>query len=407
MKEISKRDSSIYKEIENFKDYELTQCIIFEMAIRNPICKIQVDEVVKYYINNEKVIAQHLKPIESETYSTIHNVEQIKNSEPIEPQNNINENTNRCVVVDIARSPEDSDEANLIKKQFDTFRSLELLIDKIDIIDFEIFYYQKNHTYLKVFGEVFFNIISKIKQYYKSNRPTGEDGKLTFYHNGDTDNIEITEIIKREGFFINTNISTYKNDCYISINGEDKEVETFEEFKTFIDEAHSLINTHSKIYENFNRPNIAYDELYSINTTTEVDLNKPLDEIIAYITHIKKDLEKNNNILKAPIELLGTKLQKADDISKMCTESKNGKELCFDGRKGITKTQRLADMFFVYDMTKLGFKELKIRTEISDYYEELGNETNMSDTTFRKYRDIALDYIENEKYKEFITGIKS
>jgi len=33
--QIIKRDDAIYKEIEEFKDYELTQCIAYEMMIRN------------------------------------------------------------------------------------------------------------------------------------------------------------------------------------------------------------------------------------------------------------------------------------------------------------------------------------------------------------------------------------
>lgn len=34
-KNLPKRDDDIYKEIENFEDYEFTQCVAFEMAIRN------------------------------------------------------------------------------------------------------------------------------------------------------------------------------------------------------------------------------------------------------------------------------------------------------------------------------------------------------------------------------------
>lgn len=34
--EMPKRSDPQYIEIENFKDYELTNCIAYEMAIRNP-----------------------------------------------------------------------------------------------------------------------------------------------------------------------------------------------------------------------------------------------------------------------------------------------------------------------------------------------------------------------------------
>ena len=35
MNKLPQRDDLIYKEIEEFKDYELTNCIAYEMAIRS------------------------------------------------------------------------------------------------------------------------------------------------------------------------------------------------------------------------------------------------------------------------------------------------------------------------------------------------------------------------------------
>ena len=35
MESLPKRSDDIYKEIESFEEYELTQCVAYEMAIRN------------------------------------------------------------------------------------------------------------------------------------------------------------------------------------------------------------------------------------------------------------------------------------------------------------------------------------------------------------------------------------
>ena len=40
---------SDYAEIETFQDYELTQCIVYELAIRNPRYKEEVDFVMEFY----------------------------------------------------------------------------------------------------------------------------------------------------------------------------------------------------------------------------------------------------------------------------------------------------------------------------------------------------------------------
>jgi len=42
--ELPKRDDNVYKEIEAFEDYEYTNCIAFEMAIRNDEVKSLLDK---------------------------------------------------------------------------------------------------------------------------------------------------------------------------------------------------------------------------------------------------------------------------------------------------------------------------------------------------------------------------
>ena len=45
MDRLPQRDDLIYKEIEEFQDYELTNCIAYEMAIRNEDIKKLLHEI--------------------------------------------------------------------------------------------------------------------------------------------------------------------------------------------------------------------------------------------------------------------------------------------------------------------------------------------------------------------------
>ena len=48
MDNLPQRDDSNYKEIEEFQDYELTNCIAYEMAIRNTELKKLLKKIVQY-----------------------------------------------------------------------------------------------------------------------------------------------------------------------------------------------------------------------------------------------------------------------------------------------------------------------------------------------------------------------
>ena len=47
MDRLPQRDDLIYKEIEEFQDYELTNCVAYEMAIRNENISALVNKYLK------------------------------------------------------------------------------------------------------------------------------------------------------------------------------------------------------------------------------------------------------------------------------------------------------------------------------------------------------------------------
>lgn len=138
-----------------------------------------------------------------------------------------------------------------------------------------------------------------------------------------------------------------------------------------------------------------------------LDLSRPTEEIKAYISHMQKTLNSSKRrSIKLPSELRGETVEQADNISRMRTISEKGTIKTFNGMKAKSSF-KFADMFFIYDALTNKKTELMIRTEISEYYQRKKYKTTeMSDTTFRLYRDIITDYIDNGRYKELIIGAK-
>jgi hypothetical protein len=138
------------------------------------------------------------------------------------------------------------------------------------------------------------------------------------------------------------------------------------------------------------------------NIDFHINMNLPLEEIQAFIKHVYDYQKKNRNVLASPFELLGGKIQEADDIVK--NSKKKGNALHKAGL--ILKTQnRIADALFVYDAYKLGWKNSAIKAELDHYYYDR-NKT-VDPTTINKYLDITKEYIDNLKYKELLTGVRT
>ena len=373
-----KRGAPQYIEIENFKDYELTPCVAYEMAIRNQAFIEATQRVVDFYQENKKVIdCMLLEPLQ--LFEGL--------SEP-----DLTEAINKYSEI-----------------SFKFFRLLEKTM----------FYRRENGPIVspsvREFNADLFYILEKISKYGEKellDEMSYYDREREIQYGLDPlrdGYILFTKSIQREGYIIDNigevpeeEIGGWEGDEYIPIPN------SLDEIREVIKGGYEGIFTATtSISPSFSRPILYSDQLESRRVSLELNLSLPLDELVAYLKHVKQDIERNPDIAAAPIELLGEKLQAADDISKMCITTKKGYELCFDGRKGATRTQKIADMFFIYDSVKSGTKEFSIRMALSEYYESIGKKTDMSDKTFRKYRDIAKDYIDNQRYLELLQGTKA
>ena len=360
-----KRSDKQYIEVEEFADYELTQCISYEMAARDWHYKDLADGVVNFYNHNKTSIEYYLQ---RDTY--------IEN---------------------------DTDK---VMQGLENISELNSLIGEIDLIQLEgIFIGYKDPR----LGKEFWDIKNIIDNHYGYSEDYPYQN-IELIRSQVYDDINVINRQYREGYFIETELSTPEDDCIIPIDEEDdlgeegKSVSSIEEYAKYINDD-GILNDYStvsniRIVEMFKRPLVQVEELKTLNPELTVNLNRPLNEIIALIAHIKEDIEKNN-LLKLPIELLGMKLKKADNL--VCNDKG---EQCFDPRSILSKQQKMADMFYIYDSLKLGYTQREIQNEVYNYYADKGLNITLDPGTLRKYRDIAMEYIVTGKYKEMLTGIK-
>lgn len=143
----------------------------------------------------------------------------------------------------------------------------------------------------------------------------------------------------------------------------------------------------SEISSNFKRKLTLKNEL---NIKIDLPLNIPKEELIAYISKIKDDFDKNNSIIKTPLELLGEALEKSDN-------KKTPKK---------PKACVYADWFYIYDYWK--YEKTQGKTD-KDIFVALEVENNVpyKEDMIRKIRDKMKYFIDDLGYKELITGVKN
>ena len=317
---LPKRSDLIYKEIEEFEDYEFTNCIAYEMAIRNK-------EVQKVIIDFDKCIS-----IDSNEYFEL-----------------VNKLENFFI-------PLGEDYINIEENEEITFKVLGGLYLEYPFINNEL---REKHNY-------------------------NQDGMRAIIYD---------KIFQ---------IRTLKSPFYINQSSKNN----------------------NKCSEILKRPTLSIPDKMNKNINISTNLNLPKDELIAYISKIKDEFDKDTTLIKTPLEILGEDFQK-------CNNKKINKKL-------------IADKFFIYDYITARQEQIKqmnnqIIEEYEDKIQNIKNDSednktsrinnlkkelsqdriNTTDTqileelkeienipygTARRYYDNIRPYIDNCKYKELITG---
>jgi len=369
-----KRGAARYIEIENFKDYELTPCVAYEMAIRSPAFIKTVQAVIDFYHRHEETINELLSLPLEERFGGVDDA-------------------------DIAKKIEN--ESMLSTEFYDLLR--------------ETMFYQEEegallHPSIAEFNEELFQILKKVDRYA---RITAE-GETVFHDDSkkirgirysSLDSLMLTKSIQRAGYTVFNTGELREDELIYTI--EDPEdippLDSLEKVREAIEaDRPGLFTSETTIYPAFSRPVLYGNQLKSRRVSLELNLSLPINELVAYLKHIKRDQDKTPDMTAAPIELLGESLGAAD--YEVCMS--NGK--CFDARRHLSKQEKLADMFFIYDGIKAGMKKSQIIDELFDYQldktDDIAKTVRVDPKTLNRYYQIASEYIDGEKYKELTTG---
>lgn len=360
-KEIGKivsRKDKIYTEIDNFKSYELTPCITYEMAIRNKEVKFLLEKYdkIKAMKNLDSCI------FKGKIYSK-----------------------NMFYEYKVSEEYENLTHEEYVDLMFQKFKTYEMLIEK-DYKNFLVSYIDKctelSITELNVLEKkILDELINDYLVYPTGYKRQIINGKYIFLEkitNSKKEKAEIfvtDENVEDKG--INIRSGEIIHNEFIQIQRIYRNTETY------------LANN---IIPNFNRQVNDQNQI-----SIAINFSLPENEIVEYITRIKKKINP-----KTPFELFGNKLDKANDISNIeIIDSKNTK-INMDMTKGEKPQNKFADMLYVYDMKNKGFTYSQIIEEINKYYSN--KITSISEKTVIKYFFMAKSYIEDKKYKELITG---
>lgn len=304
MDRLPERDDLIYKEIEEFQDYELTNCIAYEMAIRNKDAAKKI-AILKRINNLKNKIIEKIKMRTNNYYLSYRKY-------PIILKDIIEE-----VLI------------YKLKKEF----GINYNYSEIEENPIGIKFVRYTPLYSEAMRE---QLLSPFDKKFKHKTKTN--------------------FITKRGYLIE------------QIYNKKREIK-------------------SEINSNFKRKLTLKN---SLNIKIDLNLNLPKEELIAYISKIKDDFDKDNSIIKTPLELLGETLEKSDN-------KKTPKK---------PKASIYADWFYIYDYWK--YEKALGKTD-KDIFIALEVEKNIpyKEDMIRKIRDKMRYFIDDLGYKELITGVKN
>ena len=138
----------------------------------------------------------------------------------------------------------------------------------------------------------------------------------------------------------------------------------------------------------------------------ELDLTKPKEEIIEYISKMKDDFNEDPSKFETVYEILGEKI----DTSIYDLETS---EIYKDPRSKKSTAGRLADALFIYDCKKINelsgmtiFKNQYIADEIDRYWIDEKKVLKEMFHSLESYHKITKEHIDNKGYSAYLTGIK-
>jgi len=372
MNKLPNRSDEIYKEIESFEDYELTQCVAYEMAIRN-------DAVINFAID------MHNKKEEREEKFKQNNFNFIIEEEEFIKEYFISHDIIESLLIRNKKYKSDSEELEILAIKFNSLpekeksstkgKELKSMMTKI---------INKNHCFL----------VNDFNAKYRNGKGTLFQGegfksfrKITkstsfinnFYYDED-DDLTIERfariLLKRPKLDIPDEYNKAEIDITINLSLP------FEEIKAYIKKIKSV---YDKDIDHTKTPlELTVAELHKINETPKQKAKRWADMffIYDYVAQRLKEIEKLNNQAKQEYE------EKLQEIRENKNLSKKEKAI----QKSVTHAEYLENC---------------IDTTIKDIFKELEQQLNIKKDSISKLYYVIKPYIDESKYKELVTGISA
>ncbi len=149
-----------------------------------------------------------------------------------------------------------------------------------------------------------------------------------------------------------------------------------------------------------------FEDNHNKKIFAELDLTKSKEEILEYVSKLKDDFDKDPSYFKNVSEIFGKTQAPFTCNLQDCEvyKAKNPKPIY----------GRLADVLFIYDCMQvnkiLGADILTkdyITDEITKYWRDTKNISTESFYSFDEYYTLAKEYIDNKRYKDYLSGIKT
>ena len=143
---------------------------------------------------------------------------------------------------------------------------------------------------------------------------------------------------------------------------------------------------------------IDYGTTKTKSAYVELDFTKPIEELKEFITKIKDDFDNEHRSIRNIYDLLGDKNDIFQCDLKDCDIYKTNNIKPIGGR--------LSDVLFIYDCKKAGLDNDYIIDEINRYWIDIKNlfREKFRASTLIEYHNLAIDYIDNEKYECYLSG---
>lgn len=369
MNNLPKRSDFSYKEIEKFEDYEYTNCIAYEMSIRNKELKELLKEIVNYPL------------YEFSPYKDKHN----ELDEKLEKNYFIN--------FKIRKHIEKSYEEYLKKYHKEFYERRECI---------QIMKAFRNKEFEK-------HIIDNITEYE-------EKVQNYFYNNFERLKFEYDEFTTEE-HATHENSRPLIHEVYVvKIDGE---------FELVDKESPCIAVIENRNFLRFKRPRLSVYKELDKTIKFNINPNLPKKELIAYISKLKDVYDEDNSIIKSPLELLGENFKKADN-KKINKKLIADKFFIYDYIKArqekIKSDNELYSQVYKEEVQNIKnnheltrkYKEIQLKELKKEFEENTNTRINElfedikgfpSATVKRYYYDIK-PFIDDCKYKELITRIK-